>query len=156
MGIFKPAWMSEKTEKALPAVEKLNDPAKLAEAAKKAPLPDVREVAEEKLIAIAKTDEDLEVRKTAIENIDAGKRDFIPDMIKGVLEDRFSDTSKKYFIEFVYHLTKNKELSQYDGKILKPHEDFENHNDSYDDYGDTSSHYDYSSHEDNPEISIHF
>ena len=49
MFFFKPAWMSKNSEKALNAVKKLSDQAKLYEIAKNAPLSNVREEAAQKL-----------------------------------------------------------------------------------------------------------
>jgi uncharacterized DUF497 family protein len=75
MGLFKPAWMSENSEKALKAVEKLTDQQTLAQAATTALIAEVRLAAVKKLndqtafANIAKNDLSSDVRKLAVEKL---------------------------------------------------------------------------------------
>ena len=49
MGLFKPAWMSNKKDKAQEAANKTTKQSKLEEVSKKAPLRDIREMALKRL-----------------------------------------------------------------------------------------------------------
>jgi hypothetical protein len=75
MGLFKPAWLSNNLEKALKAVEKENDQAKLTEIAKSALILEVRLTAVEKMTDQAKLTEivknalTFEVRLKAVEKM---------------------------------------------------------------------------------------
>ena len=75
MGLFKPAWMSEKEESALRAVEKETNQNRLSKIVKDAPLLDVRCAAARKmtdqamLAKIAVDNEDEYVRRAAVEKL---------------------------------------------------------------------------------------
>ena len=75
MGLFGPGWMKNDRAKALKAIENENDPKKLAEAAMKAPVPDVRERAllrcddEELYKRAALKDPNPEVRLVAVRRV---------------------------------------------------------------------------------------
>ena len=72
MGIFGPAWKSRNWDRAVEAVEKLNDPTELAQAARLARCYGARSAAVRKLTdqavlaEIAKTDKEGLVRKTVV------------------------------------------------------------------------------------------